>query len=244
MVEKTKFSLFYAQAQREMIPKILETGYRTGSEFGHFTTWLVGLSTTLLAVGAANPEQLRALLPTDYEYPVSCLLITIIAGVLYRVVDLWISQTVYDLATRLYGFFIGFASAPSIHIIPELDEDWDQAGIVRQIKKEFDMDYSFLLEEPHASIEQCRKAYQTLVDIDVRFEKGRMDALYDVASAHYGLSKSRVLPERDPKAALEKTRRRASRFRILSQINNGVFTISALSFVVAMGFIAKGLWVL
>lgn len=235
----------FARTLRESLPRYYEEASREVSEFGSFTNWLVGISAALVAVAAANPGRLRTLLPDTYQWVVLGLLGTIGLGIFYRVIGLWVSIRRRHIQWWLYQFLAGYVSAPQIRRPARLSEYWTEEDICKRMLTEFDLDYTFLLDEPRESLERLRRIYGETYDSFTSLNEKGVAVIQKALDAHDGRMRVEIKRRAKKKHAgheeSETIRGYALRTRIYSAIGVYVFLAMCVCFVVAMALVAKGL---
>lgn len=235
----------FARTLQESLARYYEEASREVSEFGRFTNWLVGLSAALVAVAAINPDRLRTLLPDAYQWVAVGLLGTISFGILYRVIGLWVSIRRRRIHWWLCQFLAGYVSAPQIHKPVRLSEYWTEEDICKHMLTEFDLDYTFLLEEPKESLERLRRIYNETCDSFISLNEKGVAVIQKALDAHDGRMrveiKRRVKKKHTGHEESEIIRRYALRTRIYSAIGVCAFLTMCVCFVMAMALVAKGL---
>ena len=115
-------------------------------DLSNATTWLVGLASTMLAVGVFDPAKVQSALAWDAPFVLSLLWGTVLCGVGHRVVAailrLRLLPHLLELQARQVGATLAYET-PTARI---LSRQWDPGEIVARMKDQFDVDYRFLLE--------------------------------------------------------------------------------------------------
>lgn len=233
-----------ATALKEGTPKALDEFHRIETDFAQTSMWLVGLASTLLVLRVASPDRVSAVLGHRYHAVTIALMIAIASGVLCRLFNLWLARQVSALAGGFWGLTLGYVSNEGLEIPEPLSEHWDEREIVRRLEADFSgLDYKFLLEY-RVPLAGCQEAYRGIYRIWEEQEQATLDAFKKIVAAYAGYTDGQTEAMSQPVSdkTLARTRRHAMRVRRLGYVGPSLFTISALSFLVAMSLVACGLW--
>lgn len=226
---------------RDAVHRALEQKERTSSDIGQVIVWLVGLASAFLALAVANPGRVETLAGRDYGLLAALLLLSVAAGVVCRIVVL---VRVGKLENFLFQFGVTlsvFSVVTSVKLPEQLSDRWEPDEIVRRLREDFGVDYTFLLTQ-RVPIEGCRAAYRGQYETWQRLEVQLERRLKEVVGAYAGLSKARTERLFDSSPNLNAVRRRAYLIQALHTIESILFVVAWLSFVGGMFLVARGLW--
>lgn len=192
--------------------------------------WLVGLASAALVAVLANAEA-RRLLGHDLDLTVLLLLTSVLTGISYRLLGLWIAPRVHVHAIELIGAMKGFLAGASIINYPELSEAWTEAEIVERLKTHFDVDRSSLLSSG-ASLDDCRKSYQRVREITLKYETESVERLRAMLLAYTDQDEQRT-PD------LRQVRHRARKNRRIGHVGRALFFSCALSLAAGIVLVAR-----
>jgi hypothetical protein len=231
------------------------------TETNQATVWLVGLASTLLALTVASPDRVRNVVGSAYATVSILLLVTVIGGATVRVAAVWIA---YFSEIELSELRLGLSGLGSTILDTQgpmkLAMHWTEADIVAKFQSNFDSDYSFLLKY-QTPLDECRKLYEEAYERHKQDEHELILLLARGIGAFYGWTDlairdwaaarvARAVGETEGTesqqerldkalAAVSRASRWLSRARVAHHI---VFTMSAVAFVAAMYFVARGLY--
>jgi hypothetical protein len=240
MAYKESAPFVYAESFCEALSKELDEYQRSDAELGQAVVWLVGLASTLLTLAVANLEKVKALFGTSYRGIVISLLVAILAGVFSRIVSVWNGREVRGLLLHLYGYLFGYTTGRGIIFFADLSEGWNQAEIVQRLQADFNLDYSFLIKYK-ASIEDCRTIYRNVYKSQKDSDEQDLARLKSMTGAYLGWTEKerRRMSSPDDSKTLAKVKRRALVARNMKIIASMFFTVSALTFSLAMLLMAR-----
>lgn len=182
---------------REALPRAIQHIQRAEQSSEQTIAWLVGLSSTLLALSLADPGRVKELLGPVFHLTVGGLLTSVISGVLYRIVSLVVSARRTQLMLGLENHLTGIRAFDDVDVPSILDDEWDRAEIVRRLQDDFGVDYSFLVTYG-TPIEGCREAYASQYKIVEEAHEENMAVIRRAVGAYCGLTTSEEARLFDP----------------------------------------------
>jgi len=217
---------------------------RLDADNGQMAVWLSGLAATFLALAVANTERIRLLVGgPSYHAMIFLLSTTVLAGLLSRALSLSTSRKIGPLGLDVSMYMAGYALGSHSPQPSTLSEHWDEAEIVFRLRREFGIDYDWLISFK-CSVEACREAYLAQWRIWKEFEESGIVHLATVVGAYRGLTETQARVVFDPSKTydLEAARRRARSIHIVRGITIILIWITAGSFALAMSLVASRLW--
>lgn len=179
-----------ARKLTDWLPEALRHQENFGRENVQIIVWLVGLSSALITLIAANREVSAAIGTSGRSWLIGLLVFVVLFGVSHRIVygqaENRQKKLVFGLRGLLWGATLDFSQ-------PEpLAEEWTIPDIVRELKESFDLDYRFLLNSPTASHEHARSAYAAHYELWSRHDREGLEC--------WGLQWARMSAKRKRKA--------------------------------------------
>jgi hypothetical protein len=213
------------------------------SDAAQAAVWLVGLSTTLLALAAAYPDKVQFLLKADYKWTLGCLFATIVSGVVYRVLGLQLNAKRRARMLTLSGHMSGFAAGTLAESPTPLRKAWNENEIVQRLQTEFGVDYGFLLNS-RAPIDACREAYVTQYEAWQKHHDEQNATLNALVVTHMGYTRKEAAAFAQPATEQARARLHAQAFglRVWLTVNALIFAFGAVSFLVAMFLLTRAMW--
>jgi hypothetical protein len=232
-------SLVLARFLKDWLPPLVKESEDSGRESVQATAWLVGLSTALIALIAANLRVAQLVGTRLLPYLFACLLGVVLFGVVHRLAyqffELWQRRQMVDVNVGVMK-----------HLV-EADTPWEPQEltsveeVVAELKTYFALDYSFLLSA-HSDLASAREAYKTQYEYWKNQEAARDGEIRALLTALAGRSRqdeASILGQSDK--GLETMRRRARMVKaagLVAMLSHG---LAALLFLAAITMVAMSL---
>ncbi len=243
---------------KDLLPQFEEQQSRVDNEDAYFAGWLVAISSTLLAIAVANPNQAKIVMGESYTTVALLLSVTITGGVVNRIARLWLAKWGLRFAAGRFAILAVAEELDQVMTNPESfksSEDLTDEEVVDIFQQKTGANFY----ESRFDSEETKKKFIDLLrqmnETQQLAENFLAELLTQLFLAHFGFRKkvgTAILeaPQGDGKLAttiadvkgsIKKTKRKAILLRVAVAINHGIFTASALAFIVAMGLITSGL---
>ncbi len=244
MMSKVSIPSAIAAMFRDVLPKELDEFHRGEADVAQTSMWLVGLASTMLLFCAANPSKVDQIFFGLTRFGVAFLMVTVVAGVLNRLLRVWVGRRISRSLRHLHGHFAGFMAAEHIEEPDELSDRWTREEIVLRLRETFDVDYGWL-EKYNVALPDCQQCYRDQYSIWERFNGQRLEGIKKILAAYMGLSNCQVEKMFGPTtdADLAKSKCAARFSSLLWMLSMGLFLIAACAFLLAVTLFSRGLWI-
>ena len=199
-------------------------------------TWLVGLASGIVALLATKEGAITALNGAARPAVFLLMLLAVMFGVLQRLL-FWIAeQRQLSHFLGLQGYLIGWVAASKAESLPLLSDSWTVQRIVDEIRINFDLDYSFLVEY-QSPVEAAREMYNKLCESDERSDRDTLESFAETAMAYAGRAK----PEIKSDKSLDVIRDEAKIISRLSRAATWCLALTGLAFFAGLSTLAIAL---
>jgi hypothetical protein len=225
------------QLIRRIYPDIEREISNIGRSFVDVGIWLVGLSTGVLALLISSENTSNLIGEWSFTWGVIAFSSVVFLGVMQRVIFHIAELMRLPISIRFRTALI--AATDNSRMAVELDDNWTVEDIVKQLKEDFGVDYSYLIEYG-SSIGEAKKAYNSQLDIHREFEERGLTSLANLVCVHTGLKKEKEESFFQTGADDEKTRSAAILANRVYRLADIVYFSSAVVFAVGIGILAVG----
>jgi hypothetical protein len=232
-VPRTTVSDFLLEYLRAVIPEVARRADEDRSEHIQTGAWLVGLASALLALFLANRDKVPFVSESQAKLVVVLLGLSIMAGVVQRIVLLIGSGQDYAARMGFVGWLKGLES--DADLAEPLKADWTNDEIVSRLKRHYDLDYEFLLKSASAEAELGR-VYSEVYESWDKFDRESIHALMQQLGNWIGWTEAEIERRSAQSAELQLDAESPQRihFRTLYKIGGNALIAASLTFCAAV----------
>ncbi len=147
--------------------------------------WLVGLSTAVLALILSSTSVGEALNIWAYRCAIIIFSLVVLLAVIQRILFHIVERLKWPISFQLRTMLLFLTD--TTRLANDLQNYWTVSDIVKRLKDDFGVDYSFLIEN-NVPIDQVREAYNKQLEIHRKYEKEGEARLAKILCAHFGES--------------------------------------------------------
>ena len=232
MTDKRSYAEALRSVMAEALPTEMAEQRHADSQLGQTQVWIVGLSSTLLALTLVTPERLSTALGDGYSWWPILLLVAITSGVCSRLMTLNASQLYLSNLRYAWGFVVGGGAGERVTTPPALSLTWSEEQIAERLQAEFSWDLSSIVGKG-LPLANWQALYRDRCDFWWKHQTEALESYKAALASRMGQSTDEVWGADDEKTK-KRIQQRSTWIRWLGFGGQWFFRVSAVSFVGAV----------